>query len=168
VAATAANGGLTVKGGTAADTLTIGQNAVVTGGAGNDTFVLSSTAIQQAASPTLLTIAAKLVTITDFARGDVIDFLTTTNTASGPNITFADQSSAADLLTAVNNVVNGNGGATIEAFRFGGDTYIVADLDTAGTFGSGDVLVKLSGIVDLSGVVFNATGGEVSFGTTPV
>jgi len=170
VAATAANGGLTVKGGTAADTLTIGQNAVVTGGAGNDTFVLSSTAIQQAASPTLLTIAAKLVTITDFARGDVIDFLSTTNTATGPNITFADQSSAADLLTAVNNVVNGNGGATIEAFRFGGDTYIVADYGTVGTFGASDTLIKLSGIVDLTTVQANATTGEVFFGSviTPI
>ena len=163
VAATAANGGLTVKGGTAADSLTIGQNATVTGGAGNDTFVLSSTAIQQAAAPTLLTIAAKLVTITDFAKGDVIDFLATANVGTGTTITFADQSSAADLLTAVNNVVTGNAAATIEAFRFGGDTYIVADIAGNGTFGAGDTLVKLSGIVDLTTVQANATTGEVFF-----
>ena len=188
VSATVANGGLTIKGGTAADSLTIGQTALVTGGAGNDTFVLSSTAIQQEASPTLLTIAAKLVTITDFAKGDVIDFLGNVAGTGGTTITLADQTGATDLLAAVNAVVADNGSntssaSTIEAFRFGGDTYIVNDVSpfvsndggangginfyNNGTFGAGDTLIKLSGIVDLTNVVANAATGEVFFGTVP-
>jgi hypothetical protein len=167
VAATAANGGLTVKGGSAADSLTIAQGATVTGGAGNDAFVLTADTLKLDTA-NAADIAAKTVTITDFARGDTIDFLATTNTGGNTALNFTDASSAADLSAAAQSVLGAVGAASIEAFRFGGDTYVVADLDTAGTFGSGDVLVKLSGIVDLSGVVFNATGGEVSFGTTPV
>jgi len=188
VGATAANGGLTIKGGTAADSLTLSQVATVTGGAGNDTFVLSSAALKQDASPTLVTIAAKLVTITDFARGDVIDFVGAVAGTGGTAIALSDQTGATDLLAAVNAVVANNGSntsslSTIEAFRFGGDTYIVNDVSpfvsndggangginfyNNGTFGAGDTLIKLSGIVDLTNVVANAATGEVFFGTVP-
>ena len=167
VAATAANGGLTVKGGSAADTLTIAQGATVTGGAGNDAFLLTAGTLKLDTA-NAADIAAKMVTITDFARGDTIDFLGAGNGGGNTALHFTDASSAADLAAAANSVLTANGAASIEAFRFGGDTYIVADTGTTGSFGSGDVLVKLAGIVDLNSVVFNATGGEVSFGNTPI
>jgi len=164
VAATAANGGLTVKGGTAADSLTISQNAVVTGGAGNDLFVIKSTlATLGASDATAATeIAAKLVTITDFAKGDVIDFLPAVANlgTSTTAIVFADLSGSASLAAAAQIAV-GAGGQSIEAFRFGGDTYLVADLTTAATFGAGDMLVKLSGVVDLTNAKVDYTTGEI-------
>ena len=167
VAATAANGGLTVKGGTAADSLTIAQGATVTGGAGNDAFLLTAGTLKLDTA-NAADIAAKMVTITDFARGDTIDFLGAGNGGGNTALHFTDASSAADLAAAANSVLTANGAASIEAFRFGGDTYIVADTGTTGSFGSGDVLVKLAGIVDLNSVVFNATGGEVSFGSAAI
>jgi len=149
--ATVANGGLTVKGGTAADTLTIAQAATVSSGAGADKIVITSAinntytgagvtdAIKAAA------IAASVVTITDFAKTDSITF--TGVNAAPALISFTDASAALTLAAAAENVVGGNSGA-ISAFRFAGDTYLVADLGTAGTFSTGDILVKLSGVVD--------------------
>ena len=172
VAATAANGGLTIKGGTAADSLTLSQVATVTGGAGNDYFNVAGTAIvgSNAGAFVAADLTAKLVTITDFARGDAIDFIGTGSPlAGGVKIEVTDLSASANLLAAANTAVGtantAGTAATIEAFRFGGDTYIVADIGgagNAGTIGVGDAIVKLAGVVDLSSAVVLATG-EVYF-----
>jgi len=171
VAATAANGGLTIKGGTAADSLTLSQVATVTGGAGNDYFNVAGTAIvgSNAGAFVAADLTTKLVTITDFARGDAIDFIGTGSTlVAGVKIEVTDLSASANLLAAANTAVGTTNtagtAATIEAFRFGGDTYIVADIGgaNAGSIGVGDAIVKLAGVVDLSSAVVLATG-EVYF-----
>jgi len=162
VAATAANGGLTVKGGTAADTLTIAQNATVTGGAGADTFVITSKigTIGATDATKAAAIAANVVTITDFAKLDMIDVGTNVATAA---ISFTDASTAASLFVAANTATGAHSGE-IAAFRFGGDTYIVADIANAGTFDAGDVLVKLAGIVDTTTFAHTAATSVITFG----
>lgn len=168
-AATAANGGLTIKGGTAADILTVRQVATVTGGAGADTFVMFGNTIT-AVAPTALELVAKLVTITDFSKGDIID-LRTANSGPTPILIAAvsDQSAAPDLLAAATAAANLGGNAAgieVNAFRFGGDTYVLLDASASNTGGvtTGDVLVKLSGIVDLSTTTFATNNGELVFG----
>jgi len=171
VAATAANGGLTIKGGVAADLLTVTQLASVTGGAGNDTFFVGSTgiAVATAGAATATEVAAKLVTITDFAKGDTVDLINN-GTAAGANSigAVADLSASASLLVAANTAANTGGnaaGVEISAFRFGGDTYILLDAAASNTGGvaANDVLVKLAGIVDLATATVDLGTGAVLF-----
>jgi S-layer protein len=49
-------------------------------------------------------------------------------------------------------------------FQFGGNTYLVAEGATGSgdTYGSGDAVVEITGLVDLSKAVFNATTGDLT------
>jgi S-layer protein len=167
-AATAANGGLTIKGGTADDMLTVRQVATVTGGAGADVFKVFGNTIT-AVAPTAVELVAKLVTITDFSKGDTIGLRSTNFGGTGVLIAaVSDQSAAADLLTAATAAANLGGNAAgieVNAFRFGGDTYVLLDASASNTGGvtTGDVLVKLSGVVDLSTTTFTSVNGNLIF-----
>ena len=157
----AAATGLTIKGGTAADTLTIAQAATVTGGAGADKFIVTS---QVLAAADAADIVAKLVTITDFGKGDSIDLLSASAGGSAVSVgTLFNAAAAGSLLAAANLALAGGTVASIKAFAFGGDTYLVADATGLGSLGAGDVMVKLTGTIDLSTVSVNAVTGDVVF-----
>lgn len=173
VGATAVNGGLTIKGGTAADALTVTQVATVTTGAGADTVFAGNNGITvaSAGNATAIELAAKLVTITDYAKSDTVDLRP--GGVAGATVslgTVTDRSAAVDLLTAANADANATasaaaGGVEISAFRFGGDTYLLLDAAGAGAGGvaAGDVLVKLSGVIDLSTATVDVATGAVVF-----
>lgn len=167
----------TITGGSAADVLTAATGSTadvliggagndvltgnaglstLTGGAGNDIFVI------QTASTNVNSYA----TITDASRGDIIRFTETLGTESfraaklnlGATAVFQDY---ANLAIATTN----QGG--IAWFQFGGDTYIVQEsgANTANTFTNGtDIIVKLTGLVDLSQASFDSTQIEVRIG----
>lgn len=157
----AAATGLTIKGGTAADTLTIAQAATVTGGTGADKFIVTS---QVLAAADAADIVAKLVTITDFGKGDSIDLLSASAGGSAVSVgTLFNAAAAGSLLAAANLALAGGTVASIKAFAFGGDTYLVADATGLGSLGAGDVMVKLTGTIDLSTVSVNAVTGDVVF-----
>lgn len=157
---TAASGGITVKGGSAADTLTTFDFATtLTGNGGNDNFVVSDAVAKTADAST-----AVITTITDFAQGDTITFASTTGTT---NFTSAkvDVSAAANLDSALNLATNANvtaGNAEVKWFEFGTDTYVVQDLSTDTELAATDVVVKLTGLIDLSTAsVTTGTGVDV-------
>lgn len=160
--------GLTVKGGSAADTITLAQKATVDAGAGNDTVVVSASGgtittgagtdtVDVKGAATGSTTAPVITVITDFTVGtDKIQFKdqgTETFTATKVNVNtatalFSGTTNALDLAAA------GNGGtnAAVTWFQYAGDTYIVQDLGAGATFTTTDIVVKLTGLVDLSGL----------------
>ena len=170
----------TVKGGSAADTLTAqGANDVLLGGAGNDVLKV----VGLAASAVTLTggegvdqfdvsgftaaNAGAAATITDFTKGETIKF------ASNANANFASSkvtligeatfdnyvTEAAKAAKAASGDATGNYG--VAWFQFNGNTFLVQDNvgGTAGVFDNGtDIIVKLTGLVDLSASSFNEVG----------
>lgn len=172
---TAATAGLTVSTGSAADVITLAQKATVnagagndtinvalagatvTGGAGNDTFNFQA-AVAEAGSLTEATGVIKNV-ITDFSAGDKITLLAAATVGAlgakielGGGVTNFDQALAQATITPASNAVTW--------FQYAGDTFIVSNEGTLG-FGAGDILIKLTGLVDLSTATV-AAGGELS------
>lgn len=115
--------------------------SVITGGAGNDTFGLAVAGLN----------VNTYATITDASKGDILSFkdqgtetFTSAKIVLAPTAVFQDYANAAAAGDGANN-------AAISWFQFGGDTYVVEDLSAATDFVSGmDIVVKLSGLVDLS------------------
>jgi S-layer protein len=156
----ASTNALTARIGTTADTLIGGAGAdvltanagldVLTGGAGRDTFVIAS------ASANLNGYA----TITDAASGDSIRFLDkgtevfgTTKLVLGDTAVFQDY---ANLAAQGDGSSNG----ILSWFQYAGNTYVVEDASAASSFVNGtDIVVKLTGLVDLSTASINTSSG---------
>lgn len=146
-----ATAGTAVKGGSAADTITTKAAGAqtLTGGAGNDTFVVAAS-----------TGVAPIVTVADLTVGDKID-LAGTIAAAGTLGAKQDVGAAVTLATAL-EIANGATGAVtttaLSWFQYGGNTYVYADLPSAapasGTLDANDNIVKITGLVDLSTSTF--------------
>jgi hypothetical protein len=185
--------GLTIKGGSGKDTITLRNAATVDAGAGNDAFVLSvdsTSSITYTAANSILTggagndsydvsaivigtdtstgfvnntAASIMVTITDFTAGDTVDFSSGTEDAETALGAAAAISSTnlADAITAI-VVAAGTASNHIAWGVYGGNTYVVHNADKgSGTdigLEAGDVVVKLSGVIDLSSAAFSAGG----------
>ena len=171
---------LVIKGGLGDDTLTsAGQNDKLFGGDGKDTLKAAGTIalvelsggagidsfdVSLAQSKT----AASVVRITDFAVGETIKF------SAGADASFLgtkfEMTGAAGLSDYVGQALAAadayaetlKGGAAdkgIAWFQFGTNTYIVQDVDGNGAFTAGqDIVVELTGLVDLSASSFNDNG----------
>ena len=162
--------GTTVTGGSGVDTLTAdGSYDVLIGGAGNDILKAAnlSTLTGGEGNDTFSFAAVDATlysTITDLSAGDVIDLatgsgFTTAKVSLATSATFAQYLDAAIVAAAA-------GATTIGAawFQFGGDTYIVSEaVTTSGnTYGSGDGVISITGLVDLSTALFNGTTGDLT------
>lgn len=165
VVADTATAGLTIKGGSAADTITLGAHAAtVNGGAGNDTIVTSATFSSTLTggagndtfnvSATVSGVAAntgyKFTTVTDLAAGDVLKFAAGATTFITDKV---DVSGASDFAGALALAVGaGAAGGTVDYFVYAGNTYVVdvTAANATNALATTDVVVKLSGVVDLS------------------
>ena len=180
----------TVKGGSNNDTITLSalggkavvdagagddkivsaaQSSIQTGGAGKDTFDVTL-AVAMASS----TATGYVTTITDFAAGDVIDFIGATNgahSATADSIAKLTLTTEATLSDAITSALNASPKATSSAkevvwFYYGGNTYVTFDASddtsTNGGMADGDIVVKLSGTVDLTNATFDATNGSLT------
>lgn len=159
---TAAAAGLTVSTGSGADVLTINQKATVNAGAGNDTITITaggagSTVTGGAGNDTIVvkdavySVSELVTTITDFTVG--ADKLTLKDQGTEVfNATKVDISAATNLTEALNIAAAGDGSthAIINWFQYGADTYIVQDLTAGATIAATDIVVKLTGLIDLS------------------
>ncbi len=168
---------LVIKGGLAADTLTsAGQNDKLFGNEGNDVLKaagaialvelnggagIDSYDVSTAQSKT----AASVVRITNFEKGETIKFAADTNAsflgtkfemtgAAGLSDYVGQALAAAD---AYSNSLDGAGAGSngIAWFQYAGNTYIAQDVDDNGAFSTGDIVVELVGLVDLSASSFN-------------
>ena len=152
----ASTSALTIKGGSGVDSITVvtsgvanSVGATITTGAGNDTVNVAGATAQSATAP-------QFTTITDFAKGDVLQFAANTTFTTAK----VDVSAQTTLLGAIGAATGAVG--TAQWFTLGGDTYIVDNVATAG-FDAADVVVKLSGVLDLSHATNAAVAGTVTF-----
>lgn len=152
-----------LSGGTGDDTLTSNAgSSVLTGGAGNDTFVVSTVS----AAKTIYT------TIADFSVGDTLKLGNVASNGIGGNgsavvetfkstkVDLSGLTSSATLGDAINSAIHSTAAGEIRWFQFDGNTYVLeasAAHSATGDFVDGaDLVVKLSGLVDLSKAGFNA------------
>ncbi len=163
--------GVTVKGGAADDLLNArGANAVLQGGAGNDILKVYGVA----ASAVILTggagedkfdvsefraaNAGAAATIMDLAKGERIAFATSASADFvSSRVTLIDEATfdnyAAEAARAADAKAASHG---IAWFQYRGNTFIVQDIDGNGNFDGGvDIIVRLTGLVDLSTASFN-------------
>lgn len=132
-----------ITGGSAADIITVSSKATtLTGGAGNDEFQVGAADVGAGGAATPV-----ITTITDFTKGDKIDF----GAATAFQTTKVNVGAATDLASALELAADATG-QSISWFQFGNDTYIVSE-DAAGTLDTidtADTVVKLVGLHDLS------------------
>jgi len=143
--------GITLTGTAKADTITLGQLSVVTGGAGTDVYTITTPTNGNTYS-----------TIADFAVGETIQFTDKGNNlngaALGTKISLAATAAFADYLAAA-AAADGSTDGVEKWFQYGGDTYVVHDVSAAVTFQNGaDEIVKLTGTLDLSKSTVSAGG----------
>ncbi len=135
-----------------ADTLTSNAGlTTLTGGAGNDTFVVATNTAN----------IGVYTTITDFTAGDLLQ-LKNNGTAESfvtTKIALADTATFQDYLNAA-AAGNGSTNGIISWFQYGGNTYVVEDMTNTGTYVvATDLVVKLTGLIDLSGASINTGSG---------
>jgi hypothetical protein len=178
--------GLTISSGAGDDVITLSGTGTeietVLAGAGNDrinTTAIASTLSGEAGKDTFNVTAAVafanaaatdvVTTIKDFTAGDVIDFIGATNGAHAATANAVAQltlTTETTLSAAVKNAVDLSPGAAADAawFYWGGNTYVVFDaVDDAGANGglaANDVVVKLTGQIDLTGAGLDVTDGS--------
>jgi hypothetical protein len=146
---------LVIKGGTGNDSFSVATSAAsgslgveVTTGAGADTIYLASATVRDASSP-------QFTTITDAHTGDKLQF--------GGSIIFISAAvpiaGGQTLVQALNTAANTTN--VTSWFVYGADSYIVSNNNTAG-LDAADVVVKVSGVTDLSGMTGGA-GNTLTF-----
>lgn len=160
---TAAAAGITVKGGSAIDTLTTSSFATTLfGGAGADQFVVTATTAGFAATVT----SQVITTIADAGAGDTLVFTATAGT-NVFNAAKVDVSTATALSGGTTNAfdlavtADGSTNNQISWFQYGGNTYVVNHTGASNDLDTSDVIVKLTGLVDLSTATF-AEGGTAA------
>ena len=162
----------TVKGGSAADTLVAqGANDVLQGNAGKDTLkVTTGTAVTLTGGDgidafdvsTFVGTAGGAATITDLAKGETIKFVTDSDAnfvsskvtlVAGSTLT--EYVAAAMKAASVDSTVDHG----VAWFELSGNTYIVQNMLADATFNdNSDIMVMLTGTVDLSASSFNEVG----------
>ena len=132
----------TLIGNGGADTLTTNAGlSTLTGGEGNDLFVIPAASANDGIYST----------ITDAAAGDRISlFNKGVETFATTAVTLAGTASFSDYLDAA-TAGDGSTNGAISHFQYGGNTYLVQDNSAATSFADGvDAIVALTGLVDLS------------------
>jgi len=140
-----------VDGGAGADTITVNAavSTTLTGGSGANTFNLTAATAASTTSP-------KLTTITDYKTTDTLVLGDATPFAK------ADISAATTLLGAYTAALLNIGGTYGGAwFVYGGNTYVCVDADDGGSFSTSDIIVKLTGVFDLSVLSGDASTGLI-------
>ncbi len=138
-----------IIGGSGNDVLKAGLNStILTGNAGNDTFDVSTAVVAATTGVINQTV------ITDFNKGDSLK-VTAAFTATN-SVVKADLSSLAagqtdvQIATVLATKALAAGGGDLVWGTYNGNTYVLEDIGTAKTFDAADILVKLTGTLDLS------------------
>ena len=149
-----------IKGGSGSDAITSSVNgATMTGNGGNDNFNVSVALGGVAAT-------AQAPVITDFTSGDIVTFAAFTGTGVFTSAK-VDVSGAASAAAAIDIAASGTTAATnatLKWFQYGGDTYMVQDLTNTATFTATDIVVKLTGTLDLSTATFAEASDTLTMG----
>jgi hypothetical protein len=167
------SGGIeTVKAGAGNDKITTAAaSSTLSGEAGKDTFVVTLANAKASGSAT-----GYVTTIKDFEAGDTIDFIASSNGAhaatasSVAQLTLTTETTVTDAITNALNLSPVGSGTAADAawFYWGGNTYVVFDAvedgSTDGGMANGDIVVKLTGQIDLTGAGLDVTDGSFVLG----
>jgi S-layer protein len=139
----------TLNGGAGNDTLYANAGAnTLTGGAGKDLFVVQNAGATK----------ATFTTITDFGAGDTLKLKATTAAEAFVSTKVAFTTTPVTLSDAINASLVGSGDGAIKWFQYGDATYVVQNVGHASATGftdGSDIVVKLSGLVDLTNASFS-------------
>jgi S-layer protein len=128
---------------------------VLTGGAGTDAFGVGF-------APTNV---SSYATITDLSAGESLVFSAGAASFSAAQITLAPTAVFQDYANAA---INNSATGAVTWFQFGGDTYIVEKVSGGSVFVNGtDIIVKISGLVNLSGSSFSSSSDTLIYRPTP-
>lgn len=157
--------GTTVKGGSGNDVITLANSQillVVDAGAGDDTITTGDTggSLTGGAGVDTFDVSASLygatgiiANIKDAQTKDKIQLITE---AGSTVAAAADVSSAVSLASALATAAAGAGDTDFEWFYYAGNTYIVDQAGNNDGIAAGDLVVKLTGLVDLEGSTVDA------------
>lgn len=166
----------TVKGGSAADTLTAaGANDVLQGNAGNDTLkVTTGSAVTLSGGDGIDAFdlsgykgtVGGAANITDFAKGETLKFVSDAAADfNSAKVTLISEATFTEYVNEAMKVASANSTVThgVAWFQFtqGGttNTFVVQNIAADNTFNDGtDIIVKITGAVDLSASSFNEVG----------
>lgn len=150
---------LTVLGGSGINSFNVATSGVagsqgitITTGNGNDTVTLSLATLQNVTDATKL----QFTTVTDLQTGDVLNFGTTVNFQT----TAVNVTGAADLRAALTTAIGSTAGK-VTWFQFNSETYAVMNKTAGDGLTTDDIVVKLSGVTDLSGM--QSSGNTLTF-----
>jgi S-layer protein len=136
----------TLIGGLGDDTLIANDKlTTLTGGEGNDMFVIGTASLN----------SSSYSTITDFAAGDLIK-MTGADSFAASAVTQGDTAVFQDYANAAMNSIGQN---DVAWFQYANNTYIVMDagVDSTTFTNAEDFVVRLTGLVDLTDATFNDT-----------
>lgn len=144
--------GLVVKGGSAADTIITGAaSTTLSGNGGTDAFdvkaALAGGTVGTSTSTAVLEANAVKTTITDFVKGETIQFAASATVATAAVTKITLDATVQNLDQALDKVAATAG---TYWFNYGADTYVVVNNAADAGLDQGDVLVKLTGTLDLS------------------
>lgn len=166
----------TVKGGSANDTLTAaGANDVLQGGAGKDTLkVTTGSAVTLTGGDGIDAFdlsgykgtVGGAANITDFAKGETLKFVSDAAADfNSAKVTLISEATFTEYVNEAMKVASANSTVThgVAWFQFtqGGttNTFVVQNIAADNTFNDGtDIIVKITGAVDLSASSFNEVG----------
>jgi hypothetical protein len=145
----------TLNGGAGADTLIVGVNGDLTkmvGGAGNDVFNVANATSN----------VNSYATIADATAGDKIVFAASGTSFIASKVSLGDTAVFQDLANAA---IATTDVGQISWFQFAGNTYVIENVsDSATAFqNGGDIIVKITGAVDLGTASFSASAHSLLF-----
>lgn len=149
---TVTGSGAVVDGGAGNDTITVnaGVSTTLTGGTGNNTYVLTA-----AKAGSAYATAPKITKIMDYKTSDTLQI------GDSDPLHKADVSTATTLQGALELAAADGAGGDASWFVWGSDTYIVKDDSTGDTLSANDIIVQLVGVFDLSPLTGDSTTGLV-------
>ncbi|MCJ2074288.1 DUF4214 domain-containing protein [Methylobacterium sp. E-016] len=157
--------GSTVIGGSAADAIKAAAGlSTLTGGGGADAFSFTANANGNTYA-TVTDFTKTTGTGTSAVTGDSLNltalkvnaFAANTTIAATDKISLASTAAFADYLSAASAATTGGTNAVFKYFNYQGDTYGVVDNSNNATFTNGvDQVVKLTGVIDLTGATITA------------
>jgi hypothetical protein len=178
--------GLTIKGGSAADTLVnAADSGVVNGGAGADTIIVTgkasvvdggsgadtiyvfggvaATLTGGTGNNTYQLTGASVGSLTSVKMVTITDYKTSDTLVIGDADPFAiaNISSATGFQNMLELAAASGDAGNASYFVYAGDTYIVRDVNADDALDTGDLIVKLVGVTSLTGLTGDATTGLV-------
>lgn len=160
-----------VTGGSAADTLTAtGTSQTLNGGDGNDTLIATGdlAVLTGGAGKDVFNVSDKTTnvnnyaTITDLSAGDTIKFTTGAAKFMAAKVTLGDTAVFQDFA---NSAIANNTDGDVAWFQFGGNTFVIENIaggSTTAFTNNHDVIVKITGLVDLSTASFSSSADTLS------